>query len=76
METLFSTELSVNNKNVVYQVYFDNEKYVFQLQTTDNAPSSFSFKRGHDEWLEEKVIAPQLKQQAIEALENYLLAQH
>ena len=76
MENLFSTNISVNDKNAVYQVFFDNEKYVFLPETKDGELPSFSFKREHDEWHDQELISPQLKKQAINALENYLLAQH
>ena len=76
MEILFSSELSVDNKNIVYRVCFDNEKYIFQPVTEDNDFPSFSFKREHDEWHELELLSAQLKNQAINALENYLLAQH
>jgi hypothetical protein len=76
MEALFSTNISVNDKNAVYQVYFDHDKYVFLPEATDNELPSFSFKREHDEWHDQELIAPRLKIQAINALENYLLKQH
>jgi hypothetical protein len=76
MEHLFSTNISVNDKNTVYQVYFDEEKYVFLPEAKVNELPSFSFKREQDEWHDQQLLSPQLKKQAIDALENYLLAQH
>lgn len=76
MESLFSTNISVNDKNAVYNVVFEDEKYVFLPEAKDNELPSFSFKREHDEWLDQELIAPDLKKQAVGALENYLLAQH
>jgi hypothetical protein len=76
MEALFSTNISVNNKNAVYHVYFDHEKYVFTPEANDNELPSFSFKREHDEWHDQELISPGLKKQAIGALENYLMKQH
>jgi hypothetical protein len=76
MENLFSTNLSVNNKNVSYHVFFNEEKYSFEPEGKDEHFPSFSFKREHDEWHEQETVTPQLKQQAINALEKYLLAQH
>jgi hypothetical protein len=76
MENLFSTNISVDDKNAVYNVVFDNEKYVFLPEANDNALPSFSFKRENDEWHDQELIAPQLKKQAVGALEKYLLAQH
>jgi hypothetical protein len=76
MENLFSTNLSVNNKNVSYHVFFNEEKYSFEPERKDEQFPSFSFKREHDEWHEQETIPPGVKQQAINALEKYLLAQH
>ena len=76
MENLFSTNISVDNKNAVYNVIFDEEKYVFLPEANDNGLPSFSFKREHDEWHDQELITPDLKKQAVNALENYLLAQH
>src|SRR5688500_7689806 len=64
MEVLFSTELSIDNKNVVYQVHFDNEKYTFFPEAQNKELPSFSFKREHDEWHELELLSPQLKNQA------------
>jgi hypothetical protein len=60
MESLFSTNIKTYDKNVVYQVYFDQEKYIFSPDEKDNM----------------QPLPPELKMQAINALENYLLAQH
>jgi len=76
MEHLFSTNLSVNGENAVYQVFFDDEKYVFLPEAKEEEMPTFSFKREHDEWHNQDLISPQLKRQAINALEGYLLAQH
>jgi hypothetical protein len=76
MENLFSTNLSVNNKHVSYHVFFDQEKYSFEPEAKDGQFPAFSFKREHDEWHEQQSISPHVKQQAINALEKYLLAQH
>ena len=76
MESLFSTNISINDKSAVYKVVFNHEKYVFIPDAKDNELPSFSFKREHDEWLDQDLITPDLKKQAVDALENYLLAQH
>ena len=76
MENLFSTNLSVNDKNAVYNVVFDDEKYIFLPESEDKALPSFSFKRQHDEWLDQELLSPEIKTQAVSALEKYLLAQH
>jgi len=75
MENLFSTNMAINNENVNYRVFFDNENYVFQSQSGKAFPT-FSLKREHDEWHDQESVSPQLRQQAVNALEKYLLAQH
>ena len=74
MEFLFTTTLNVDEKDTVYEVHFDNEKYTFIPGENNLTP--FSFKREHDEWHDQDAIPASLKTQAINALENYLLAQH
>ena len=72
MENLFSTHLSINNKNVSYHVFFDQEKYTFEPEVKEEPFPSFSFKREHDEWHELSSVSAPLKQQAINMLEKYL----
>ena len=76
MEDLFSTNIAVNNQKVNYRVIFDNEKYVFLSEADNKAFSSFSFRRNHDQWQDQELLPPDIKTQAIEALERYLLKQH
>lgn len=76
MEDLFSTNIAVNNENVNYRVHFDNEKYVFLSEAGNKAFPSFSFRRQHDEWLDQEILPPDIKTQAVDALEKYLLKQH
>lgn len=76
MEDLFSTNIAVNNENVNYRVIFDHEKYVFLSEADNKSFPSFSFKREHDEWLDEELLPAEVKDQAIDALEKYLLKQH
>jgi hypothetical protein len=76
MEFLFTTNLSTNEKNILYEVYFDQEKYIFLPEENDLNLEPFSFNREHDEWHDQDIISPQLKKQALNALDNYLLAQH
>ncbi|MFL5788368.1 MAG: hypothetical protein ACJ748_09970 [Flavisolibacter sp.] len=74
MEDLFSTVLDVNKATVRYNVSFHQDKYIFQPSTTGSPV--FSFRREHDEWHEMEFLAPEVKAQAIDALEKYLLKQH
>jgi hypothetical protein len=76
MEDLFSTNIAVNNQNVIYRVIFDQEKYVFLSEASQSVFPSFSFKREHDEWLDLELLPPEIKKQAVDALEKYLLKQH
>ncbi len=76
MEHLFSTKLSFQSRPVQYDVNFDREQYVFAPVESEKQSGSFSLKRQHDEWLEDGDISPEIKSQAVEALEKYLLKQH
>ena len=78
MEALFSTNLAINEQNVVYQVYEDQGKYVFLPENSNNAFHSFSFIKDGDQWneLELNLMTPELKKQAVEALNKYLLNPH
>lgn len=75
MENLFSTSIVVNNQSVTYRVVFDKEKYLFISEKADRELSTFSFKREHDQWVDQQALPAEIKDQAIDALENYLLKQ-
>jgi hypothetical protein len=76
MEELFITHLNINGSDVSYNVIFDNEMYSFSPSSGDHSYPAFSLKREHDEWHEQHVIPAEVKSQATEALEKYLLKQH
>ena len=76
MDSLFATNLKINEADAAYKVYFDNEKYIFRPDANDKSLPAFSFKREHDEWHNQEPLASQIKMQAITVLEKYLLAQH
>lgn len=76
MEDLFSTNIAVNNQNVIYRVIFDQDKYVFVSEANQTGFPTFSLTREHDEWLDQELLPPDLKKQAIEALDKYLMKQH
>ena len=76
MEDLFSTNISFNERNGVYRVIFENDRYVFLPDNEDPALPTFSFKREQDEWHDMELIDPALRKQGVDALENYLLSQH
>ena len=76
MEDLFSTNIAVNNENVSYRVTFDDEKYVFLSEAESKSFPSFSFRREHDQWLDDDLVPDDIKEQAIGALDRYLMKQH
>lgn len=76
MEDLFSTNIAVNNQNVNYRVIFEDDRYTFLSEAENKAFSAFSFKREHDEWHDQELLPSDIKRQAIDALESYLLKQH
>ena len=76
MEQLFSTNIAVNKENVNYRVIFNDEKYVFLSESENKAFPSFSFRREQDEWHDQELLPQDIKKQAIDALEKYLLKQH
>jgi hypothetical protein len=76
MEDLFSTNIALDNENVNYRVIFDSDKYVFLSEADNKSFPSFSFRRQHDEWLDQELLPPDIKKQAVDALEKYLLKQH
>ena len=76
MEDLFSTNIALSNENVNYRVIFENEKYVFLSEADNKSFPSFSFRRERDEWLDQELLPPDIKKQAVDALEKYLLKQH
>lgn len=73
METLFSTDVIINGENESFDVVFENDAYVFQ--PTGNA-TPFSVRRADDEWKVAGSLNNIAQQQAISALERYLLSQH
>ena len=75
MTHLFSTNIAVNQQNINYRVIFEDERYTFLSEADNNEFSTFSFKREHDEWIDQNLLPPEIKQQATDALESYLLRQ-
>ena len=75
MTALFSTALDIDHQSVVYQVYEDGGKYVFLSENSEGPFHNFSFVRDGDKWndLELDKVSPQVKQQAVDALNRYVL---
>jgi hypothetical protein len=76
MEDLFSTNIAVNNQNIMYRVIFEDDRYTFVSEADNNEFPAFSFKREADEWHDQELLPPEIKKQAVDALERYLLKQH
>jgi hypothetical protein len=76
MEALFTTVIRINNRDVSYHVFFDNEQYQFQPEQSGSDTPGFSFVREHDEWHCQQGLTEEIKTQAMEALEKYLMKQH
>lgn len=76
MEDLFSTNISTHHHHIHYRVVFDDEKYTFISEAEDVEYPKFSLVREHDEWHDQELLPPDLKKQAVNALEKYLLQQH
>lgn len=76
MENLFTTQLTNEGQAIEYHVVFEQEKYVFNpIQEAPHLPS-FSFRREQDQWMSDGAIKPELQNQAVAALERFLLQQH
>lgn len=76
MEDLFSTSLAINGRTVPYHVHFDREAYIFAAQEEGAEHPRFVLRRAHDAWEGEEHLDPAVRQQAVEALDRYLLRQH
>jgi hypothetical protein len=74
MEDLFYTNITINDKESRYHIIFDSEKYSFI--PVDPGNRGFSFKREEDEWHPQDDLDPQTLEQAVDALEEYLMKQH
>ena len=76
MDKLFSAHIKIDQQTIDYNVGFENESYIFFPAGEAQELPTFSFMRENDEWHEQQTTETGLKQQAIEALEAYLLSQH
>ena len=74
MESLFTTDILIDGQPVAYAVSFHDEQYEF---TPDNSNGIFfSLRREEDEWHTNDAINETVKNNAIDALDKYLLSQH
>ena len=74
MEDLFWTTLNANGVPGDYHIVFEDEEYRFYQQ--GSLKPAFVFQRGHDEWQAADAASEAVKDEAVEALEKYLLRQH
>lgn len=73
MENLFTTDVIIDGQSKGYDVTFENDVYVFTPE--DDGPR-FEVRRSEDTWKVAGGIADIAQQQAVSALERYLLSQH
>ncbi len=74
MESLFNTDILIDGQPVAYAVSFHDEQYEF---TPHNSKGIFfSLRREEDEWHTNDAITETVKDNAIDALDKYLLSQH
>ena len=76
MEKVYSFNMNVADEKVVYSVLFDNEVYHFVPEDAQSQAPSFQFKLENNKWIELQDTDPNIKQQAISCLDQYLLSQH
>ncbi|HVF95826.1 MAG TPA: hypothetical protein VM871_00810 [Flavisolibacter sp.] len=74
MEDLFWTTLSIDGKQEEYHIIFENEAYCFIPK--DSSEAKYRFRREHDEWHSVDETSEGVKDDAVDALEKYLLQQH
>lgn len=74
MEQLFTTQLNQGGSTMAYRVAFAEEQYHFIPDGMQG--SAFALRREHDEWHPVEPLPEEVLQQAIAALEQYLLQQH
>lgn len=74
MEDLFWTKLKVDGKEEEYHIIFENDEYRFIPKNPSR--KTYAFKREHDEWHAADKVSEEIIDNAVDALEKYLLRQH
>lgn len=74
MEALFNPTIIIDGQPQDYAVTFKEDAYHFTPQGGNASP--FRLRREEDEWKLDGQLAPIAKDQAVSALEHYLLSQH
>jgi len=74
MEPLFTAEIIINGQNQHFDVSFHDEQYHFQPSAPEG--NAFAISRSEDVWKVNGEVTDIAQQQAVAALERYLLSQH
>ena len=74
MEPLFTADIIVDGENEAFDVFFHNDSYHFKPE--NGRAEFFSISRINDAWKVQGTLAEIAQQQAIAALDRYLLSQH
>lgn len=74
MESLFKTDILIDGQPVAYTVSFHDEQYEFI--PNNGKGIFFSLRREEDKWHTTDAINETVKNNAIDALDEYLLSQH
>jgi hypothetical protein len=74
MQPLFTTNLNIDGSQKPFEVSFENESYKFSSISGDHM--EFKLLREEDEWHCSDQLPDDLKNTAIDILEEYLLKQH
>jgi len=74
MDILFNATIDVPGQASLYQVYFDEDVYIFQ--NVENNSVLLHLYRERDEWHTKYTLNKQTMDQATQALDNYLFSQH
>lgn len=74
MEPLFKTNLMIDGKASAYEVFFEEDEYRFQPESGTGL--QLHLRREQDEWHTNDALNEQTKNEAIDALDDYLLSQH
>jgi hypothetical protein len=75
MEPLFTTHIIINGESRNFNVHFEKEAYIFRSDD-EGQDSGFSVIRADDTWQVNGQLPEIARQQAVSALEHYLLSQH
>ena len=75
MDILFTTSVIIDGQSNDYRVTFADDAYVFTPDADTGAPT-FRIRRDEDLWKLDGNLSDISRQQAVSALESYLLSQH